>query len=128
MTGSGTGAPSALWTKWCPRSTANTDFNTLVLTIFAATALLLAAIGIYGLMAYSVEQRTQEIGIRLALGAESGAVRNMVDLISRRLRLALVGVVIGVGSAFRIDQADREPVVWGEGTRSPGVHRCAGHC
>jgi predicted permease len=80
------------------RSTANTDFNTLVLTIFAATALLLAAIGIYGLMAYSVEQRTQEIGIRLALGAEHGTVRNMV--VFQGMRLALIGVVIGVGSAF----------------------------
>jgi putative ABC transport system permease protein len=75
-----------------------TDFNTLVLTIFAATAPLLAAIGIYGLMAYSVEQRTHEIGIRLALGAEYGSVRDMV--IYQGIRLALVGVVIGVGSAF----------------------------
>jgi ABC-type antimicrobial peptide transport system permease subunit len=80
------------------RSTANTDFNTLVLTIFAATALLLAAIGIYGLMAYSVEQRTQEIGIRLALGANSGSVRNMV--VFQGLRLALLGIGIGVASAF----------------------------
>jgi putative ABC transport system permease protein len=80
------------------RSTASTDFNTLVLTIFAGTALLLAAIGIYGLMAYSVEQRTQEIGIRLALGAQYGNVRNMV--VFQGMRLALVGVVIGVASAF----------------------------
>jgi len=80
------------------RSTANTDFNTLALSIFAGLALLLAAIGIYGLMAYSVEQRTQEIGIRLALGAESGSLRNMVVL--QGMRLALVGVVIGIGAAF----------------------------
>ena len=91
-------APIRTMDEVVSRSTANTDFNTLVLTIFAATALLLAAIGIYGLMAYSVEQRTQEIGIRLALGAESGSVRNMV--IFQGMRLALVGVVIGVGSAF----------------------------
>jgi len=80
------------------RSTASTDFNTLVLGIFAATALLLAAIGIYGLMAYSVEQRTQEIGIRLALGAEHGTVRNMV--VFQGMRLAIAGVIIGLGSAF----------------------------
>jgi predicted permease len=91
-------APIRTMDEVVSRSTANTDFNTLVLTIFAATALLLAAIGIYGLMAYSVEQRTQEIGIRLALGAKSGAVRNMV--VFQGMRLALVGVVIGVGSAF----------------------------
>jgi putative ABC transport system permease protein len=91
-------APIRTMEEVVSRSTANTDFNTLVLTIFACTALLLAAIGIYGLMAYSVEQRTQEIGIRLALGAESGSVRNMV--IFQGMRLALIGVVIGVGSAF----------------------------
>jgi ABC-type antimicrobial peptide transport system permease subunit len=91
-------APIRTMDEVVSRSTANTDFNTLVLTIFACTALLLAAIGIYGLMAYSVEQRTQEIGIRLALGAESGSVRNMV--IFQGMRLALIGVVIGVGSAF----------------------------
>jgi predicted permease len=91
-------APIRTMDEIVSRSTANTDFNTLVLTIFAGTALLLAAIGIYGLMAYSVEQRTQEIGIRLALGANSGSVRNMV--IFQGMRLTPVGVIIGVGSAF----------------------------
>ena len=80
------------------RSTAADDFNTLVLTIFGCSALLLAAIGIYGLMAYSVAQRSQEIGIRLALGAGSTNVRNMV--VFQGLRLALVGVVIGLAAAF----------------------------
>ena len=67
------------------RSTATENFNTLVLTIFGASALLLAAIGVYGLMAYSVQQRTQEIGIRLAPGAERAAVRNMVIIHGMRL-------------------------------------------
>jgi putative ABC transport system permease protein len=73
-------------------------FNMLLMTIFGSSALLLAAIGIYGLMAYSVEQRTQEIGIRLALGAETRAVRNMVVL--QGMRLVLIGVAIGVGGAY----------------------------
>ena len=80
------------------RSTAAENFNMLVLTIFGCAALLLAAIGIYGLMAYSVAQRTQEIGIRLALGAGSGSVRNMVVL--QGVRLALIGVAIGLAAAF----------------------------
>jgi putative ABC transport system permease protein len=80
------------------QSTARADFNMVLLTIFGCSALLLAAIGIYGLMAYSVEQRTQEIGIRMALGAESHNVRNMV--IVQGMRLALVGVVIGIAASF----------------------------
>lgn len=70
------------------RSTAAENFNMLVLTIFGCAALVLAAIGIYGLMAYSVAQRTQEIGIRLAMGAGSSKVRNMVVFQGLRLALA----------------------------------------
>jgi ABC-type antimicrobial peptide transport system permease subunit len=82
------------------RSTAAGDFNALVLTIFGCSALLLAAIGIYGLMAFSVAQRVHEIGIRLALGAESGRIRNMVVL--QGLRLALAGAVCGLAAAFAL--------------------------
>ena len=80
------------------RSTAAENFNMLVLTIFGCAALVLAAIGIYGLMAYSVAQRTQEIGIRLAMGAGSSRVRNMV--VFQGLQLALAGVVVGLAAAF----------------------------
>ena len=76
------------------QSIARTDFNTTLLSIFAGLALFLAAIGIYGLMAYSVQQRTQEIGIRMALGASPPNVRRMVVL--QGMKLALAGVVIGV--------------------------------
>jgi putative ABC transport system permease protein len=80
------------------RSMAREDFTMLVLTAFASSALLLAAIGIYGLMAYSVEQRRQEIGIRMALGAETAKVRNMV--VAQGMALALMGVAIGIAAAF----------------------------
>jgi len=80
------------------RSTATENFNMQVLTIFGCSALLLAAIGIYGLMAYSVAQRTQEIGIRMALGAQPGALRNMV--LVQGMRLALIGVAIGIATAL----------------------------
>ncbi len=80
------------------QSMARDDFNMLLLTIFGLAALVLAAIGIYGLMAYSVTQRVQEIGIRMALGADRQAIRRMV--VWQGMKLALAGVVIGVGAAF----------------------------
>ncbi len=80
------------------RSTAAEDFNTLVLMIFGCLALLLAAIGIYGLMTLVVAQRTRELGIRLALGAESSRIRNMV--VFQGMRPALAGVFYGLVAAF----------------------------
>jgi predicted permease len=81
-------------------STSRTDFNMTLLVIFASLALLLAAIGIYGLMAYSVQQRTQEIGIRMALGASAQDVRKMV--VRQGMALALAGVIIGVAAALGV--------------------------
>jgi predicted permease len=81
-------------------STSRTDFNMTLLVIFASLALLLAAIGIYGLMAYSVQQRTQEIGIRMALGASAQDVRKMVVI--QGMTLALAGVIIGVAAALGV--------------------------
>jgi ABC-type antimicrobial peptide transport system permease subunit len=80
------------------RSTARESFNMLLLTIFGAAALILASIGIYGLMAYSVQQRTQELGIRMALGADRAGIRRLV--VRQGMQLALVGVVVGVAAAF----------------------------
>jgi putative ABC transport system permease protein len=85
-------------TEIASRSVSRQRFNMWVMTVFGGCALLLAAIGIYGLMAYSVEQRTQEIGIRLALGAPASHVRKMV--VSQGMALALVGMMIGLGGAF----------------------------
>jgi putative ABC transport system permease protein len=80
------------------RSTSRQRFNMLLMTVFGGAALFLAAIGIYGLMAYTVQQRTQEIGIRLALGAGTGNVRRMV--VFQGMRLALLGVAIGIGGSL----------------------------
>jgi predicted permease len=80
------------------QSLARENFNTLLLTLFAAIALLLAAIGIYGLISYGVEQRMQEIGIRVALGAARGDVLRMI--VSQGAKLAAIGVAAGLAAAF----------------------------
>ncbi len=82
------------------QSTARADFNMSLLTIFGCSALLLATIGIYGLMAHAVRQRTQELGIRMALGAQASQVRNMI--IFQGMRLALIGIVIGIVAALAL--------------------------
>ena len=81
-------------------STARNDFNMTLLTIFAGVALLLAAIGVYGLMGYSVQQRTQEIGAHMALGASPHQVRRMVVI--QGMKVALVGVILGVGPSLAL--------------------------
>jgi ABC-type antimicrobial peptide transport system permease subunit len=111
-------APIRTMDEVVSRSTANQDFNTLALTIFAGTALLLAVIGIYGLTSYSVEQRTQEIGIRLALGAQPGAVRSMV--VVQGMRLAIIGVLIGVAAAFGLTKLIAS-LLYGVQARDPVV-------
>jgi putative ABC transport system permease protein len=79
-------------------SVSDSRFRTLLLGIFAGSALLLSVIGLYGLMAYSVTQRVQEIGIRMTLGAQPSDVLRMV--VGQGVRLALIGIAIGVGGAL----------------------------
>jgi len=76
-------------------------FNVIVLGLFALAALMLAGIGLYGVMAYAVSQRNHELGVRLALGAQRGALVRMV--LGESLRLVLGGVVLGLGGALLLN-------------------------
>ncbi len=79
-------------------SVAQPRFDTMLLALFAGIALLLAAIGIYGMIAYSVAQRTHEIGVRIALGAAQRDVVRMV--VKQSAALAGLGILLGLGGAF----------------------------
>jgi putative ABC transport system permease protein len=73
-------------------------FSAVLIGIFAALAMLLAAVGIYGVMSYTVSGRTQEIGIRMALGAQPGTVQKMI--LAQAIRLTLAGVALGLAGAL----------------------------
>jgi len=88
--------------QWLTRTLSQARFNSTLLTTFAGLALALSAIGIYGVMSYSVSQRTPEIGIRLALGAEAHDILAMV--VGHAVRLAAVGLGIGVVLALALSR------------------------
>jgi putative ABC transport system permease protein len=79
-------------------SMAQRRFNMLLLAVFAGLALVLATVGIYGVIAYTVTQRTHEMGIRIALGARGGDILRLV--FSNAMVTTVTGIVIGLGAAF----------------------------
>jgi ABC-type antimicrobial peptide transport system permease subunit len=84
------------------RSMADTSFAMVMLGIAAVVALLIGAVGIYGVIAYATAQRTREIGVRMALGARTGDVRSM--FLRHGLSLTATGIVVGIGVAIALSQ------------------------
>jgi predicted permease len=102
--------------KILANSISRQNFNMLLLSIFAASALLLAAIGIYGVMSYSVQQQTKEIGVRMALGADKNT---MLVMIARQgLTPAFIGVAAGFAGAFGLTRL-MESLLYGVKPRDP---------
>jgi len=106
-------------TELLERSVAQSRFNAILLAIFAATALLLAAIGIYGVISYSISIRTQEIGLRMALGADRRSVVSMV--LRESLRLAAYGLGAGLVLALALTRLIAS-LLFGVRTADPVVY------
>ena len=91
-------------------------FSAMLVGIFALLAVLLAAVGIYGVMSYTVSQRTQELGVRMALGAQAANIRGMI--LMQTIKLAALGLAIGLGGAFLVARL-LSSLLFGVGTHDP---------
>jgi putative ABC transport system permease protein len=104
--------------EYIAASVAAPRFNTTLLSIFAAVALVLTIIGLYGVMSYSVAQRTNEIGIRMALGAQA---RDVLTLIGRQaITLVLIGLAIGLAGALALTRL-LATLLFGVTTKDPAT-------
>jgi putative ABC transport system permease protein len=103
--------------------TSSRELSMTLLTIFAGLALLLATLGIYGVLAYFVVQHTQEIGVRMALGAQRRDIVTMV--LKRGMSLVLLGVVIGVAGAFALTRL-MSSMVYGVNVSDPLTYTLIG--
>ncbi|HEX8748973.1 MAG TPA: ABC transporter permease [Pyrinomonadaceae bacterium] len=102
--------------QWLSESVARARFNALLLGLFSALALVLASVGIYGVISYSVTQRTHEIGIRMALGASARDVLKMV--VGQGMLLAMIGVALGLVASFLLTRA-MSSLLFGVSTTDP---------
>jgi predicted permease len=102
-------------------SVAQRRYQTLLFGVFAAVALIIATVGIYGVISYGVGQRTHEIGIRMALGAQSGDVLRMV--IGQGMRFTMIGAALGVASALGLTRA-LESLLFNVSPNDPATFAC----
>jgi putative ABC transport system permease protein len=105
--------------QWLTKSAAQPQLTSILLSIFAGVALLIAAIGIYAVLTYSVSQRTREIGIRMALGATPRRVLKLI--VSEGMRVVLLGLVIGLAGGLALGRTVQS-LVYGVGVHDPKIY------